>query len=562
MKIKYLLILALVMNLSSCSKRIDVDMILIANRIYTVDSLFTTAEAMAIHNGKIIAIGSKNEIIGTYNSKQTIDQGAKFIYPGFIDPHCHFLGYGQMLQNPWLGNINSWEEVVNKIVKSQNENPTSWVLGRGWNHTEWNTPKFPTKELLDIHFPHKPVYLARVDGHSAIVNSTLLQMAGITSKTHIKGGHIELENGEPTGLLIDNAMEKIRAMLPEYTTKEKVDQIITAQENCFKVGLTSVTDAGIVYRDLLLYDSLHRSGQLLMNINAMLEPSDKNIEEVIKKNLTFNPKLRASCIKLYADGALGSRGALMLEPYSDAPDNKGVQVYSDEFIAEICELANTYNYQMATHCIGDKAVRLMLNIYGKFLKEGNDRRWRIEHAQVVDPEDLNRFGALSIIPSIQTTHATSDMFWAKERLGERVKYAYAYQQLLQQNGWLPNGSDFPIEDINPLYGFYAGVTRKNQKGEPTNGFQMENALTREQALRAMTIWAAKADFTEKIRGSLEVGKQADIVLLDIDLIHANERDLFNGQVTATIIDGKLVYSTIDNDLDDVIELIETTRHIR
>ena len=562
MKINTLFFITMVISLVSCSNRTTVDMIVISDRIYTVDSSFSVVQAIAINQNKIVGIGSEDQIFEQFISDNVVDQKGKFIYPGFIDPHCHFLGYGQMLQNPWLGQIKSWEEVVSKIVEQQKKAPTSWVLGRGWNQSEWTRPVFPTKELLDIYFPEKPVYLTRVDGHSAIVNSKLLEMAGITSKTKIEGGHIELRNGEPTGLLIDNAKEKVRAMLPEFSTSEKAKQLMHAQKNCFQVGLTSVTDAGVTLADLRLYDSLHRANQLIMNVNAMLDASIENIEEVIEKELNFNSKLNVRCIKLYADGALGSRGALLNEPYSDDPKNSGMRVYSNDFLIQICKIAYEHNLQVATHCIGDKAVHLMLDIYGNFLKSKNDCRWRIEHSQVVHPNDFNRFGALNVIPSIQTTHATSDMPWAKDRLGERVKNAYAYQQLLQQNGWLPNGSDFPIEDINPLFGFYSAVVRKDHEGYPPQGFQIENALTREQAMRAMTIWAAKADFKENNWGSLEIGKEANFVVLDTDIMNAPENDLLKAKVEATIIGGKVVYCVENNGFNEIFELYEITRLIQ
>jgi hypothetical protein len=535
-----LLLLALT---SSCTKKQEIDTIITAKKIYTVDSVFRVGQVMAINNDKIVAVGSSAEINAKFNAKTTLDYADKYVYPGFIDPHCHFLGYGQMLQNPWLGGLKSWEEVVQKIVEHQIENPSQWVLGRGWNQTEWDNAEFPTKELLDKHFPDKPVYLTRVDGHCAIVNSKALKLAGIHSKTKIKGGEIEIKNNQPTGLLIDNAKERVRAILPQFTTQEKVRQLLRAQENCFAVGLTSVTDAGVTYENLLLYDSLHQSGQLVMNINTVLDPKPDDIKKVQEIHSTFNPKLSANCIKLYADGALGSRGALLFAPYSDAPHTLGVQVESREFLEQMCKLAHECGLQVATHCIGDKAVNLMLDIYGQFLSPGNNLRWRIEHAQVVHPDDFMRFGKLSVVPSIQTTHATSDMPWAGKRLGERVKYAYAYRQLLEQNGWLPNGSDFPIEDINPLFGFYSGVARKDHQGQPADGFQPENALTRQQALRAMTIWAARADFKENLRGSLETNKIADFVVLDTDLMEAPENQLFKAKVLGTFVDGRIVYKS-------------------
>jgi hypothetical protein len=316
-----------------------------------------------------------------------------------------------------------------------------------------------------------------------------------------------------------------------------------AQQNCFAVGLTGVHDAGLDADEVELIDSLQKEGILKMRINAMLNPTHGNLEKYISKGVYQTDKLTVRSIKVYADGALGSRGALLLEPYSDDPQNRGIQVETTEKLDSVCAMAYHHGYQVCTHCIGDAAVRLMLDLYSKYLYKGNDLRWRIEHSQVVDPADLPRYDEYNVIPSVQTTHATSDMFWAVNRLGDRVKYAYAYQNLLAQNGWFPNGSDFPIEDINPLYGFYAAVARKNLNGEPQEGFQMENALTREQALRAMTIWAAKACFEGNMKGSIEVGKFADFVVLDFDLINYDISNAFGAKVLRTVIHGETVYQS-------------------
>jgi predicted amidohydrolase YtcJ len=320
------------------------------------------------------------------------------------------------------------------------------------------------------------------------------------------------------------------------------EAILSAQENCFAVGLTSVHDAGLDKAVIDMMDRLHQSGELKMRINAMLNPTEENFEYYLKKGPYQTDRLHVTALKLYADGALGSRGALMIEPYSDDPGNYGLQVASEEYLRNMAQLADSFGYQVNTHCIGDSANRLMLDIYGSILKEKNDKRWRIEHAQVVHPDDFEKFGKYSIIPSIQATHATSDMYWAGDRLGERLPYAYAYKQLLEQNGWLPNGSDFPVEDINPLFGFYAAVSRKDKEGFPEKGFQKENALTREQALRTMTIWAARSGFDDDRIGSLEPGKMADFVVLEKDLMEVPEKELFAIKVIETWIEGTRLYS--------------------
>lgn len=525
----------------ACTKRKNVDLIVTNAKIYSVDSTFSVYNSMAIDKGKIIAILKNSDINQEYESKTVLDANGKYIYPGFIDPHCHFLGYGLGLSNAWLANAKNWEEVVNRLIENQKQYPTEWVKGRGWNQNEWTIKQFPTNDLLNKAFPNKPVYIVRIDGHAAIANQKALELAGVNNRTTVNGGEIVKINGNLTGVLIDNAMELVRKCIPESTKKEKAKALLNAQKHCFAVGLTSIHDAGLDTDEVILIDSLQKSGSLKMRINAMLNPTPSNYETFISKGVYQTDRLTIRSIKIFADGALGSRGALLLEPYSDDPKNKGIQVEPTEKLDSICKMANDAGYQVCTHCIGDAAVRLMIDIYSKYLDENNDKRWRIEHSQVVDPQDLPRYAKYHIIPSVQTTHATSDMDWADERLGSRIKNAYAYQDLLQQNGWLPNGSDFPIEHINPLYGFFSGVARQHFNGEPKDGFQMKNALTREQALRAMTIWAAKSAFEENAKGSIEVGKVADFVLLDFDLMNDSTQNIPNVKVLQTYVNGEKVF---------------------
>lgn len=526
----------------SCSPKEKVDFIISNATIYSVNSEFGIYQSMAIAKGKIVGIGTDDEIANSFEAKEVKNLDGAFVYPGLIDPHCHFLGYGQVLANANLKGAKSWNEVVNRLVEHQTQFPTTWVQGRGWNQNEWDIKEFPTNDLLNKAFPSKPVLLIRIDGHAAMANAAALRLAGVTENTKVDGGHIAMQNGKPTGLLVDNAIELVRKFVPAYSLEEKENALLKAQESCFAVGLTSIGDAGLELDEVLLIDSLQKNGKLKMKVNAMLSPTNENFEHFLKNGPYSTPLLTVRTIKLYADGALGSRGALLLEPYSDASETQGLLVEPTQKLTEVCQKAYEAGFQVATHCIGDSAVRLMLNIYSQFLQQKNDHRWRIEHAQTVHPTDMPRFGQLSVIPSIQTTHATSDMFWAADRLGSRITTAYAYQELLKQNGWLPNGSDFPIEDINPLYGFYAAAARKNQKGEPENGFQLENGLTRQQALKAMTIWAAKAAFEENIKGSLEVGKDADFVVLAANLFQTPEEELFRIKVKSTFINGQIVYS--------------------
>jgi predicted amidohydrolase YtcJ len=519
-----------------------VDLIITNATIYSVDDDFTIYQSMAVANGKIVALGDSETIQSNYKTDNIIDLEGKPVYPGLIDPHCHFLGYGLGLRNAWLAGVGSWSEAVDRLVEHQQEYPSDWVLGRGWNQNEWDVKEFPTKDLLDKAFPNKPVLLTRIDGHAAIANSKALELAGFNADTLVTGGDIIKVNGVLTGVLIDNAINLVRDLVPADSKDDKVQALVNAQQNCFAVGLTSVSDAGTDLSDALLFDELHRAGKLKMKINVMLNPTQENCEHFLDKGVYVTPNMSVRTVKLFADGALGSRGALMIEPYSDAPGTIGLQLETTEKLADVSRKAHESGYQVAVHCIGDAAARLMIDIFEEFLEPGNDLRWRIEHAQTIHPDDLPRFGQLAIVPSVQTTHATSDMIWAADRLGDRIKYAYTYEDLLKQNGWLPNGSDFPIEHINPLYGFYAGVARQNMDGYPPNGFQMENALTREQALRAMTIWAAKAAFEEEVKGSLELGKAADFVVLEDDIMTAPNSKLPNVKVEKTFVNGELVYS--------------------
>jgi hypothetical protein len=542
MKVKlFVPILILTPVLMSCKQRQKVDLIITNGNIYTVDSSFSVVQSIAVSDGIILATGSNDDILSAYKSEKVIDLDGKFVYPGFIDAHCHFLGYGLNLTHAWLGNAQSWDEVVERLKSHYVANPTEWVQGRGWNQNEWSVKEFPTNDLLNKAFPDTPVFIVRIDGHAAIANEKALKIAGITSQTVVDGGEVLTKDGKPTGVLVDNAMELVRKHIPKPDMKEKTLALINAQKNCFAVGLTGVHDAGLDADEVELIDSLQKEGKLKMRVNAMLNPTDENYEKFISKGVYKTDFLTIRSVKIYADGALGSRGALLLEPYSDDSGNKGIQVFETEKLDSVCAMAYKHGYQVCTHCIGDAAVRLMLDIYCKYLPKGNDLRWRIEHSQIVNPEDLPRYGEYCVVPSIQTTHATSDMFWAVNRLGSRIKYAYAYHDLLEQNGWLPNGSDFPIEDINPLYGFYAGVARKNLKGEPAEGFQMENELSREEALRAMTFWAAKSCFEENKKGSIEPGKFADFVILDVDLLNCAINEVVNAKVVKTIINGEVVY---------------------
>jgi predicted amidohydrolase YtcJ len=535
---KYLFFLPLF--ILNCNMQ-KVDLIVYNAVVYTIDKNFSKAQCFAVKDGKIIDVGSDKEILEKYDAKEKLNAEGRPVYPGFIDAHCHFLGYGLSLQRVNLVGTKSLDEVIQRVVEFSKKNNAEWVTGRGWDQNDWEIKEFPDNTKLDSLFPHTPVYLRRVDGHAALVNSDAIRSAGIQPGQKIEGGLIETKNGKLTGILVDNAIDLIARVVPGPTKEQQVEALLSAQKNCFGVGLTTVDDAGLDRDVVELIDSLQKSGSLRMRIYAIASGSEDNLSYYLSHGQYKTGRLNVRAFKFYADGALGSRGALLLQPYSDKPGHYGFLVNELDFLKKSAERIAASNFQMCTHCIGDSANRLMLDIYGSVLKTKNDRRWRIEHAQVVNPGDFKKFGMFSIIPSVQPTHATSDMYWAKDRLGEeRVKGAYAYRDLLTQNGFVADGSDFPVESINPLLGFYAAVVRKDLEGYPDNGFQIENALTREEALKAMTNWAAYSNFEENEKGSIEPGKFADFVILDNDIMSIDIIHVPSVKVIYTYLNGERV----------------------
>jgi len=528
--------------LLSCNTKEKVDLLVYNGTIYTVDSAFSSKEAMVIKEGKIVETGTTAELQKKYSATESVDAQGKFIYPGFIDAHAHFVGYGLGLQTVNLVGTGSWEEIIDKLKAFAAANPDGWLIGRGWDQNDWTVKEFPDNILLNELFPDRPVFLTRVDGHAAVVNQKALDAAGVKAGYKLTGGDVEVKNGQLTGLLIDNAVDLVSAKIPAPTEEQFKKALQAAEKNCFAVGLTTIDDCGLDYQQALAIYALQQKKELKMRLYIMLSDNRANIDYLHSDRLTKTDRINIRGLKVYADGALGSRGACLLEPYHDKPNWSGFLLSSLNHFDSVAQVLRKRDLQMCTHAIGDSGNRAILNIYAKYLKGKNDLRWRIEHAQVVNQNDFNLFGANSIIPSVQPTHATSDMYWAADRLGtERVKGAYAYKQLLQQNGWLPLGTDFPVEDISTFKTFYAAVVRKDAKGWPEAGYQIENALTREEALRGMTIWAAKSNFEEKEKGSLEKGKYADFVILDKDLLKVADTDILNTTVLKTFLNGEKVY---------------------
>ncbi len=528
--------------LFSCEPPKQADILLYNGNINSVDESMTTYEAMAISDGRIISLGSDHDILSAYVSEKKIDLEGKHVYPGFIDPHSHFMGYSNNFLRADLTGSGSMEEVVDRLRDHASRVADEWIQGRGWDQNLWADRQLPGNELLNKAFPDRPVYIIRVDGHAVVANDKALDIANIDGSTQIDGGEIVTKNGKPTGLLIGRATNLVASKIPSPSKEETIRLIDEAQQNLFSVGLTSVSDAGLDKDEVMLIDSLQKSNDLKIRIYAMLNPTEENFNTFVKEGVYATDMLSIRSIKLFADGALGSRGALLLEPYSDDKENYGIRSEEPSYLKQVSKLAYDNGYQVNTHCIGDSAVRLMLNTYSKFLEPGNDHRWRIEHSQVVAPEDLALFGEYNIIPSVQTIHAVSDMEWAPDRLGDRIKHAYPFRSLLDQTGWLANGSDFPVEPTNPLYGFHAAFTRQDSEGNPPDGFIPEEAITREEALKAMTIWAAKANFEDHIKGSLEEGKVADFVILKDNLLEVPAEEIYDLSIEKTFLNGEMVYS--------------------
>ncbi|WP_281323529.1 amidohydrolase [Flavobacterium aestivum] len=522
--ISFLLSLFFLISFNQKNK-ITVDTIITNANIYTVNKDFGKASAMAIQSGKIVAIGSNDEIANTYDSKNTIDANGKFIYPGLYDAHCHFYGFGLSLQEVDLRGTKSISEIIDRIKKFQKEKNPDFIVGNGWDQNDWQVAKFPTKEDLDVVFPNIPVVLNRIDGHAILVNSMTLKLAGITKSTKVAGGEIVLENGEPTGVLIDNPMELVLKIIPSPNRKKQIAALLDAEKVMFQYGLTTVNDAGLDPDVINLMDSLQKAKAMRINVYAMITANQKNIDLYLKKGIYKTDNLNVCSFKMYGDGALGSRGACLHKPYSDSPKKYGTLVSSVAELKNVARQIANSPFQLNSHAIGDSANTVILKIYKEALTGKKDRRWKIEHAQVIQEADFDYFKT-GIIPSVQPTHATSDMYWAEERLGkERLKNAYAYKKLLQNAGIIALGTDFPVEEVNPMLTFHAAVARKDSKDYPKTGFQMENALSREETVRGMTIWAAYSNFEEKERGSLEVGKWADFVLFDQDLMKVDENQM-------------------------------------
>ena len=525
--------------LCSCSQ--NVDLIVHNATIYTADKNFSVVSSLIVDEGVFIDVGG-DDLMRKYKSRNIINAQGLSIYPGFIDSHSHFYNLGFLKNQLDLTSTKSFDDVINAVKKYDSEKNPDFIIGRGWDQNDWLDKSFPTNIELNKNFPDKPVILRRIDGHAYLVNNAALELANISTSSKVEGGEFLKSRGRLTGVLIDNAMRLIDNIIPEPTTKESISALLAAQDACFENGLTTVSDAGISKKQIMLIDSLQKQGVLDIRIYAMIHNNQEDVDYFIENGPIKTPKLNVRSVKVYADGALGSRGASLINSYSDRRNHLGLMRTSPDSIRNLAfKLAGT-RFQMNTHAIGDNANRIVLNAYKDALYNYRDPRWRIEHAQVIHPDDYELFNP-KIIPSVQPTHATSDMYWLYDRVGKkRGKHSYAWADLLKKSQTIAFGTDFPVEEINPIMTFYSAVFRKDLEGFPEEGFQTENSIGRADALLGMTYFGAHANFEENEKGSIEIGKLADFVILDTDLITDIESRVKIAKPVATFLEGKLVFS--------------------
>lgn len=552
MSMRFLGIIVVCLLFFSCQKQ-AVDLIVVNAEVITMDDTLPTAEAFAVHQGKILLLGSEEQIFERFESEHILDAQDQTIMPGIIDAHAHFYQLGLGLQEVDLRGTTSMQEVIERISEFEPYKTADFIVARGWDQNDWANSDYPTKEDLDAVFAEVPVALQRVDGHALWVNSKALALAGIDKAGPVEGGMImSNDQGEPSGILVDAPCDRVLELIPEPTLEASAQALKSAQEYCFSLGLTGVHDAGLRRPIIELIDRLQEQDELRIKLEAMISNVEPDVSYYLENGPVVKHRLRVGSIKVYADGALGSRGAALRAPYSDDPDHYGAIITPMDELETLADRALMAGFQINTHAIGDSANVSVLRVYQEALAthimaQDDNIRWRIEHAQVVPPD---YFGAFSknIIPSVQPTHATSDMYWVEDRLGaDRMPGAYAYNSLLNQAGILALGTDFPVEYVNPMLTLSAAVYRRDTSGYPESGFFTNEAITREQALKGMTLWAAYANFSEDRRGSLTVGKDADFIILDRNPLKCPEHELSEIKVLKTFVDGQQEYALKNSD---------------
>jgi len=539
-KLFYLSSVLFLILLNSCQKKVD--LVVHNATAYTLGKNVNRVSAFVVDKGKFIAVGGE-ELVDQYSAKKVLDLQKLPVYPGFIDSHCHFLGLGLSLQQVDLVGTKSFEEVLDRVKKFSQKNELEAIVGRGWDQNDWEDQSLPTKSTLDELFPETPVALRRIDGHALLVNQKALDLAGIDKNTEVPGGTIiKDKKGELTGVLVDAPMKLVSDILPKPSTENKIQALKEAEKIGFENGLTTVSIAGMDKEDIYLIDSLQKAGVLKMRVYAMVSNTPENVDHFLSRGPIKTDNLSVRSFKVYADGALGSRGAALKESYTDLANHLGEFITPKDSLEKLAYKLATTPFQMNTHAIGDAANHVVLEAYNKALVFSDDPRWRIEHAQIIDTTDLKLFNR-KIIPSVQPTHATSDMYWAEDRLGKnRLAGAYANKALLGRSGRIALGTDFPVEQVSPILTFYSAVARQDLEEYPEQGYLPENKLSRMEALSGMTLWGAYANFEENQKGSIEVGKVADFVILDRDILSVSENRIPKARIVATLLNGNIVYS--------------------
>lgn len=535
------------------------DIVFKNGNVYTANDKAPQAQAIAVKADRILFVGT-NDAARKYVGASTriVDLHGSTVLPGFTDSHQHLSGVGQREMTLNLEGTTSLEDFLAKVkARVDQAKRGEWVTGRGWIETHWQPPVFPTRWDLDKVAPNNPVILGRADGHGAVANSAALKLAGVDKTTpNPFGGEIskDKQNGEPNGMLLDAAQGLVRRKVPPTTAEDAERAVVLGVKRDIDLGWTQIQDAGGSYADVDVFKKLYAAGTIKLRIYKAVYGPGPNATRLLNEGPTigaFDHRFTLRTIKVVSDGALGSRGAALLAPYSDAPETSGFLTVKAEELRPMLIEALKKGIQVETHAIGDRANRFILDEYEAALKavprgerKVAEPRWRVEHAQIVNPADIPRFAKLGIIPSMQPSHAIGDLFFAPSRLGiERLVGAYAWESFIKLGVMVPGGSDAPVERGEPMIEFYAAVARKDQKGFSGEGWHPEEAVTREQALKMFTLWPAYAAFEETLRGSIEVGKLADLTILSADIIKIPEADILKTRCVMTVINGEIVFGS-------------------
>ena len=547
----FLTALTLAPSILSAQPQVPVDVIVVNARVYTVDESRPMVSAFAIRDGRFLFAGSDIEVRALAGTNtRVIDAEQATIVPGLVDAHAHLRGLGESLRNVPLAGSRSYEDVIAKVVeRARTAKPGEWILGRGWDQNLWPSKEFPTHEALSRALPNNPVVITRIDGHAILANSMAMRLARVTSATRDPSGGriIRLPDNSPSGVFVDNAENLVAGAIPPLTSEQVRDAVVAAVAEANKWGLIGIHDAGASRRTIDIYESLASQGKFNLRNYVLISDDSADINHYMSRGPQVglhDGRVWIRSIKLYSDGALGSRGAALLAPYSDEAGNTGLLVSQPAHIQRVATEALRRGFQVGVHAIGDRGNRIVLDAYEAALKAvpSADHRFRIEHSQVISLDDIPRFAKLGVIPSMQGSHQTSDMGWAEVRVGPaRIRGAYAWRSLLNTGVIIPNGSDFPVEEVNPLISFHSAVSRQGPDNKPPGGWYPEQAMTREEALKSMTIWPAYAAFQEKEMGSIAPGKYADFVMLDRDIMDVPADQILGARVIATWLGGKAVY---------------------